>query len=177
MKVSIITVCFNSELTLRDTIDSVLSQNYKDIEYIIIDGGSTDGTSAIIQEYGFGITKWVSEPDRGIYDAMNKGIGMASGDVIGFLNSDDMYMNQSSISQLIHKMNEEHADCVFADLIYVDPKKLIECYVTIILGILSPVDFSLAGCPLTQLFWQKKQFMTGLEFFLFNTQLPLTMSY
>jgi hypothetical protein len=83
VKVSIITVCFNSVLTLRDTIDSVLSQNYKDIEYIIIDGGSTDGTTAIIQEYGFGITKWVSEPDRGIYDAMNKGIGMASGDVIG----------------------------------------------------------------------------------------------
>ena len=156
MKVSIITVCFNSALTLRDTIDSVLSQDHKDIEYIIIDGGSTDGTTAIIQEYGLAITKWVSEPDRGIYDAMNKGIGMASGDVIGFLNSDDMYMNQSSISQLIHKMNEEHADCVFADLIYVDSKKINRVLRYYNSGHFKPSRFQFGWMPAHPTFLAKK---------------------
>jgi glycosyltransferase involved in cell wall biosynthesis len=88
-KVSIITVCFNSAKTIRDTIESVINQTYDNIEYIIIDGGSTDGTLDIIREYEPYIAKWVSEPDDGIYDAMNKGIRMSTGDLIGILNSDD----------------------------------------------------------------------------------------
>lgn len=88
-KVSIITVCLNSANTIRDTIESVINQTYQNIEYIIIDGGSTDGTIDIIREYEPCITKWVSEPDNGIYDAMNKGIKMATGEIIGIVNSDD----------------------------------------------------------------------------------------
>lgn len=88
MKLSIITVCYNSVATLRDTIESVLAQDYPQIEHIIVDGGSTDGTLGLIEEYASKadskIVRWISEPDQGIYDAMNKGVQLASGDVIGF---------------------------------------------------------------------------------------------
>ncbi len=91
MKFSIITVCYNSVKTVEQTIQSVLSQNYNDLEYIIVDGGSTDGTSDIIEKYKKRISIYISEPDHGLYDAMNKGIHRASGDVVAFLNSDDWY--------------------------------------------------------------------------------------
>ena len=121
MRVSVITVCFNSAATIRDTIESVLAQDYKDIEYIIIDGGSTDQTLQIISEYKNHISKFITEPDRGIYDAMNKGIRLATGDVIGMLNSDDVYISQTTISELMRAMNLSGADAVYADLIIVDP--------------------------------------------------------
>jgi glycosyltransferase involved in cell wall biosynthesis len=89
--ISIITVVFNGSKTLKQTIDSVLSQNYKNIEYIIIDGGSTDGTLDIIKKHEEYITEWISEPDKGLYDAMNKGISKANGEIIGMINSDDWY--------------------------------------------------------------------------------------
>ena len=92
MKLSIITVCFNSQNTLQRTINSLASQTYPDIEYIIIDGDSRDNTVCLIKENQSLINRWVSEPDEGIYDAMNKGIALATGDVIGFLNSDDVFL-------------------------------------------------------------------------------------
>jgi glycosyltransferase len=91
LKISIITVCYNAEKYLEEAIESVLSQDYDNFEYIIIDGGSTDGTLDIIRKYEDRLAYWVSEPDRGIYDAMNKGIAKASGDIIGMINSDDYY--------------------------------------------------------------------------------------
>ena len=91
MKVSIITVCYNSAKTIEHTIKSVAGQDYGNIEYIIIDGGSTDGTLDIIDRYKDKISVLVSEPDEGIYDAMNKGISIASGELIGMINSDDWY--------------------------------------------------------------------------------------
>ena len=93
MRVSIITVSFNSAKTIAETIESVLSQNFPEIEYIIVDGNSTDDTVKIIRQYENRINKWVSEKDLGMYDAMNKGIAMATGDVIGILNSDDVYID------------------------------------------------------------------------------------
>jgi glycosyltransferase involved in cell wall biosynthesis len=125
MLVSIITVCFNSEKTIRDTVESVLSQNYPEIEYIVIDGASTDGTLAALNEYGDAISKVISEPDRGIYDAMNKGISLASGEVIGMLNSDDVYINSSAVSELIGAMTAACTDSVFADLLVVDQDNLL----------------------------------------------------
>ena len=92
MKVSIITVSYNSARTIEQTICSVLAQNYTPLEYIIIDGGSTDGTVDIIRSYEKQITYWVSECDGGLYEAMNKGIQRATGEVIGILNSDDWYL-------------------------------------------------------------------------------------
>jgi|688.fasta_scaffold256317_2 glycosyltransferase involved in cell wall biosynthesis len=123
-KVSIITVCFNSAKTIRDTIESVLSQDYPNIEYIIIDGDSSDETITIVKEYGDRIAVFVSERDHGIYDAMNKGISLVSGEIVGMLNSDDVYINEHAVSELMKKMQDERADSVFADLVIVDPMDL-----------------------------------------------------
>lgn len=120
MKVSIITVSFNGAKTIADTIESVLSQDFPQIEYIIVDGGSKDGTVEIIKQYQDRISHWVSEKDQGMYDAMNKGIAMATGDVIGILNSDDVYMNTHIVSELMELMQSQQAEVVFADLILVD---------------------------------------------------------
>lgn len=120
-RVSIITVSLNSSKTIRDAIESVLAQDYPKTEYIIIDGGSTDGTVDIVRSYGTRISVFVSEPDRGIYDAMNKGIRRASGDVVGMLNADDMYADSRVVSDLVCAMQDASVDAVFADLVYVDP--------------------------------------------------------
>jgi glycosyltransferase involved in cell wall biosynthesis len=101
VKFSIITVCYNSAQYIRSAIESVLIQECSDIEYIVIDGGSTDNTISIVEEYAGRIAHIVSEPDKGIYDAMNKGLALASGDVIGILNSDDFYPNKYVISDVM----------------------------------------------------------------------------
>lgn len=107
LKVSIITVSFNSCNTIKKTFESVKNQNYNDIELIVVDGGSTDSTISVIEEYKFCIDKFISEPDHGIYDAMNKGILMSTGDLIGILNSDDFLINDSVITKVVkyHKNN------------------------------------------------------------------------
>jgi glycosyltransferase involved in cell wall biosynthesis len=120
MKVSIVTVTLNNAEYTEDCIKSVISQDYKDIEYIIIDGGSRDGTIEIIKRYEDKIAKWISEPDQGIYDAMNKGIRMASGEVVGILNSDDMYYNPSVLKKVKTIMDNPTTDACYGDLIYVE---------------------------------------------------------
>ncbi len=120
MKVSIITVVFNGAATIRDSIESVLAQTYTDIEYIIIDGKSTDGTVEIVQSYGAKIAYFQSGPDKGLYDAMNKGICRATGDIIGILNADDFYRNQNVIAHLVQRFKDTGADGVYADTVYVD---------------------------------------------------------
>lgn len=120
MKVSIITVVFNGEKTIKSCIESVLNQSYNNIEYIIIDGKSTDNTSEIVKSYGTKIAVFVSEKDAGIYDAMNKGIALATGDVIGILNADDFYHDPFVIEKIVGKLNETQADSIYGDLIYVD---------------------------------------------------------
>lgn len=120
MKISIITVCYNSEATIRDTIESVLSQSYTNIEYIIIDGASSDDTMKIIEEYQDRISTVVSEPDKGIYDAMNKGIKLSTGDVVGILNSDDFFANNTVISSVADAFeNDKLISGIYGDLIYV----------------------------------------------------------
>jgi len=104
IKITIITVCFNSEKYIEDCITSIVSQTYSNIEYIIVDGGSTDGTVDLIKKYEYGITKWISEKDKGIADAMNKGIRFATGDYILFIHSDDYLLNQTSISDAVKIM-------------------------------------------------------------------------
>lgn len=120
MKVSIITVTYNSAKTLQRTLDSVKEQTYKDIEHILVDGASTDGTLDIIHANEKSIARYVSEPDEGIYDAINKGIKMATGSIIGILNSDDVLSNEFVIEQIVRTMRREKADIVYGDLVYVD---------------------------------------------------------
>lgn len=124
MKISIITVVWNNKDTIKDAIESVLNQTYKNIEYIIVDGASTDGTVEVVQSYGDQITKFVSEPDNGLYDAMNKGIKLATGDVVGILNSDDFYIDEFVIEKIVKVFEEKEVDSVFADLVYVKPDNL-----------------------------------------------------
>jgi len=121
MKISIITVVLNNVNTIVDTINSVLCQKYKNIEYIIIDGGSTDGTLSLLKSRRHQLSALVSEPDRGIYDAMNKGLKLANGDVIGFLNADDFYCNSEVISKVAREFEiDRFLEANYADLIYVD---------------------------------------------------------
>ncbi|MEM9846997.1 MAG: glycosyltransferase family 2 protein [Bacteroidota bacterium] len=120
MRISIITVVRNGEETIRDTINCVLSQSYHNIEYIVVDGQSTDGTLDIVKSFGNQIDKVISEPDTGIYDAMNKGLRAATGDYIGFLNADDFYTNRDVISQIVSAARETNADSIYGDLLFVD---------------------------------------------------------
>lgn len=128
MKISIITATYNSADTIKDTMDSVLQQNYEDYEYIIVDGVSKDGTVELIKEYEGkfnGRMKWVSELDGGMYDAMNKGIAMATGDVIGILNSNDFYTSQDILASVAAAFTEENGvDAVYGDIHYVRPEDL-----------------------------------------------------
>lgn len=128
MKISVITATFNSGKTLRDTIESVLRQTYRDIEYIIVDGASRDDTLDIIREYEprfGGRMRWISEPDRGIYDAMNKGIWMATGAVVGLLNSDDFYTDECVLERVAAEIMD--VDAVYGDIHYVDDGDLTKC--------------------------------------------------
>jgi glycosyltransferase involved in cell wall biosynthesis len=123
MKISIITVVYNNERTIADAIESVLSQSYKNIEYIIVDGDSNDKTKEIITRYSGQIDKYVSEKDLGIYDAMNKGIKMSTGDIIGILNSDDLYEDAEVIADVVKKFKKnEELGILYGDLVYVSAK-------------------------------------------------------
>jgi len=128
LKISIITSVYNKQETIAEAMDSVLSQTYPDIEYIIIDGGSTDDTVNIIKSYQNRLAVFISEPDKGIYDGLNKGIKLATGDVIGFLHSDDLYENNTVIEKVAKAFIENEIDSVYGDLTYVnksDPTKVI----------------------------------------------------
>ena len=118
MKVSLITIAYNSAETIEDTIKSIVAQDYSNIEYIIIDGGSTDNTLSIVDKFKDSITTIISEPDKGIYDAMNKGVQNATGDIVGILNSDDIYADNKVVSRIVEAIGNK--DSIYADLVYVD---------------------------------------------------------
>lgn len=124
MKISIITICFNSERFLEDAIKSVATQDYPDIEYIVIDGASTDGTVDVINRCTDKIDTWISEKDNGIYDAMNKGVQMATGDVVGILNSDDIYNSHDIVSQVANSFVDQSIEAVFGNIYFVSPDNM-----------------------------------------------------
>jgi len=124
LKVSIVTITYNSEKTLEETIESILSQSYENIEYIIVDGNSSDKTIEIINKYGDEISTFLSEPDNGIYDAMNKGLKLATGDIVGILNSDDIYFDNKVIERVVKSFAETKVDSLYGDLYYVEENNL-----------------------------------------------------
>ena len=137
MKISIITVTYNSARTVKDTLESVLRQTWEDIDYIVVDGCSNDQTMDIVRQYEprfRGRMRWISEKDHGIYDAMNKGFRMATGDVVGLINSDDMFCCDNAIEMVMRKFEENSdADAVYADLMYVgsnNTDKVIRNWIT-----------------------------------------------
>lgn len=120
MKVSIITSCYNREATIRGAIESVLAQDYKDIEYIVVDGASKDGSLQIIKEYEGRIAKIVSEPDHGMYEAINKGIRQATGDVIGLLHSDDFFYDNHVVSRIVEQLERTGAEFLYGNGLFVN---------------------------------------------------------
>ena len=128
MKISVITAVYNAEDTIADAIESVLAQDYSDVELVVIDGASTDGTKDLLELYRDRISAFVSEPDNGIYDALNKGLKHASGDVVGFLHADDLFADSMALSRIADAFATNDCDAVYGDLIYVgrqNPDKVI----------------------------------------------------
>ncbi|CAB3880994.1 PGL/p-HBAD biosynthesis glycosyltransferase [Achromobacter dolens] len=123
MKISIITVVFNGATTIGDTLDSVNDQTYPDVEHVVIDGGSRDNTLDIVKARGRRVGKLVSERDRGIYDAMNKGLKFATGDVIGFLNADDFYVDPAVLEDVAKVFADERVQACYGDLLYVSQEQ------------------------------------------------------
>ncbi|MET0117871.1 MAG: glycosyltransferase family 2 protein [Sedimenticola sp.] len=128
--VTIITAVFNNASSVEDSLRSVLSQSYPNIEYIVVDGGSTDGTVDVVRGYQDEIDRFVSEPDEGIYDALNKGIRMSEGDVIGILHSDDLFCDENVVQDVMDRITSSEADICFSDLVIVDKSsnKIVRYY-------------------------------------------------
>jgi glycosyltransferase involved in cell wall biosynthesis len=122
MKISIITAAYNAAATIADTLGSVAAQTHPDIEHIVIDGASRDDTQAIVQAHVQSVAKFISEPDQGIYDAMNKGILLASGEIIGFLNSDDVYAHSHVIADVVRLMERDNLDALYGDVAFFRPE-------------------------------------------------------
>jgi glycosyltransferase involved in cell wall biosynthesis len=175
MKVSIITIVYNNRETIADAIESVLGQSYPHIEYIVVDGLSTDGTVDVIKKYSNQVTRFISEKDRGLYDAINKGIGLATGDVIGFLHSDDIYYSTESIAQVVAAFEKYNTDSVYGDLLYVqkaDTKKVVRNWVS---GKYKMENFLLGWMPPHPTFYVKREVYQRLG--LYNTAFKSAADY
>ena len=124
MKVSVITICYNAASEIDETIRSVMVQDHQDIEHIVIDGGSTDGTQEKIKRYSECIAHFVSEKDNGVYDAMNKGLRLATGEVVAFVNAGDMMATRNTVSYMVRAFTEQDADAIYGDALMVDPNDI-----------------------------------------------------
>lgn len=160
MKISIITVTYNSATTIIGTMESILNQTYKNFEYLIIDGSSTDSTLELIRKYESkfeGKMHYISEPDKGIYDAMNKGILMSKGDVIGILNSDDFYTSEYVLESVAHVMQDNQIDAVYGDVHFVNPNDLNKCVRYYSSKIFQPSLMRLGFMPAHPSFYLRKE--------------------
>lgn len=167
MKVSLITATYNSSKTVADSLRSVQQQTYPHIEHIIVDGLSTDETMDIVQSFPH-IHHIISEKDKGIYDAMNKGIAWAKGDVIGILNSDDFYVHGSVIEKIIALFNKEACDAVYADLMYVDTHDVDKITRKWVSGTFKPNAFLYGWMPPHPTFFVRKSVYEKLGTFNLN---------
>jgi glycosyltransferase involved in cell wall biosynthesis len=163
--ISVITVSHNSAATISETIDSVLGQSYLNIEYIVIDGASTDGTIEIISSYGLKISKFLSEPDKGIYDAINKGIAISTGDIVGIVNSDDVFYDRNVIKKVAESFNENDIDAVYGDAIFVSPEnktRIVRYYSS---KTFRPGRFRFGFMPAHPSFYIKREYFEKLGYY------------
>jgi len=172
--VSIITATYNSSATVKDTLASVQQQSYPCIQHLIIDGKSTDNTLEVVAEFDH-IEKVLCEPDKGIYDAMNKGIGLATGDIIGILNSDDFYPDSNVIADVVKHFEQTGCDALYADLIYVDPSKTTRVIRKWRSGQYDRDNFLTGWMPPHPTFFVKKEVYNRLG--VFNTRLKSAADY
>lgn len=175
MKVSVITAVLSNRRYLSDAIESVLGQTHADIEYIIVDGGSIDGTIELVQSYGDKIDKFISEKDKGVYYALNKGIAMASGEVIALLHSDDFYVNRFVISQVVEAFEQQKCDAVYSNLYYVSNNNKDKIIRTWNAGIYKPDSFYYGWMPPHPAFFAKREVYQ--QYGAFNTELKFAADY
>jgi glycosyltransferase len=175
IKVSVITVCCNSEKFLADAIGSVAAQTYGNIEYIVIDGQSADNTPGIIKRNENHISKWISEPDHGLYDAMNKGIVLATGDVVGFLHSDDFFSNEGVIGKIAAVFENTGTDAVFGDIRYVDQSDTSKVLTSRKYGKYSRWKMQLGWHPPHPSFYVKREFLVNGG--MFDTSFDISADY
>lgn len=175
MKVSIITIVLNGVDYIDKTINSVINQSFTNIEYIIIDGGSKDGTIDIIKKYENKIAYWVSEPDKGIYDAMNKGIRLAKGDIVGILNSDDFYADENVIKNVVEVMSKNNVDSCYGDLVYVDRNDINKIVRYWKAGAFNKERFKKGWMPPHPTFFVKRKVYEKYGYF--NLDFPLAADY
>lgn len=159
LKVSIITTCYNRKATIREAIESVLNQVYSNIEYIVIDGASSDGSLEIINEYSERISKIVSEPDGGMYEAINKGIRLATGEIIGLVHSDDFLEDKDVVKDVVSCVVENNADFVYGDGVFVESKNTSKIVRRWRGGMYSPHKVALGWLPLHPTCYIKRDVM------------------
>jgi glycosyltransferase involved in cell wall biosynthesis len=175
LKVSVITAVLSKRKFLSYAIESVLGQTHEDIEYIIVDGGSTDGTIELVQSYGDKIDKFISEKDKGVYYALNKGIAMASGEVIALLHSDDFYVNRFVISQVVEAFEQQKCDAVYSNLYYVSNNNKDKIIRTWNAGIYKQDSFYHGWMPPHPAFFAKREVYQ--QYGAFNTELKFAADY
>ncbi|MBG6244348.1 glycosyl transferase [Candidatus Symbiopectobacterium sp. 'North America'] len=156
MRISIITATYNSEKTIKDTLLSIERQSHNDIEYIIIDGGSTDRTIHLINRLSTRVSKIISEPDKGIYDALNKGINAATGEVVGFLHSDDFFAYDDVLKNIVEEFESKNCDAIYGDLEYVSQYNVEKCLRVWKSGIFSRHKLMLGWMPPHPSFYMKR---------------------
>ncbi|MCW5921759.1 MAG: glycosyltransferase [Saprospiraceae bacterium] len=174
MKLSIVTPAFNSAATIRDTLESIEKQDFPNLEHIIVDGGSTDDTLKIAAEFPR-VSKIISEPDRGLYDAMNKGVSMATGEVVVVLNSDDFYAHSQVLSRVAAKFRETNADTLYADLEYVHPENTSRVVRHWKAGAFHPKNFQRGWMPPHPTFFVRRHLYE--RFGLFDISLRFSADY
>jgi glycosyltransferase involved in cell wall biosynthesis len=165
LKITVITVCRNSEKTLLNSIESVLSQSYPDIEYIIVDGLSTDGTAELVSSFGSKIAKFISEPDSGMYDAINKGIRIASGEIIGILNSDDFFYDKDVLARVAKAFERNEIDAVYGDVKFVDPNNISKIVRNYSSKHFNPQKFKFGFMPAHPSFYAKRELFEKLGYY------------
>ncbi len=164
MKISVITVAYNSAKTIADALDAVAMQTHTDIEHLVIDGASKDGTLEIVRSHANPQIRLISELDKGIYDAMNKGLAQATGEVVGFLNSDDFYADSTVLAKIANAFQDPAVDACYADLVYVtqDNSRVVRYWKSksFVSG-----DFAKGWCPAHPTFYVRKSVMKRLGLF------------